>query len=78
MSSSVSSIVTKRDRDCVACRLVSGLGLIGAGIYVKSSAKKFQQSPGNSLMYLISGALILLGGARVFNLPPFHGQFNHR
>ncbi|KAK0079047.1 hypothetical protein PV326_008988 [Microctonus aethiopoides] len=40
------SVITNRDRNCLACRLTSGCGLIGAGLYVAYQSKKFNRKPG--------------------------------
>lgn len=76
-SSAVNSVINNRNRDCLGCRIFSGFGLIGSGLYVSHHSKKFQKTIGKSIMYSIGSALILLGAARVLNLPPFRDQFNH-
>lgn len=52
---STTSIITNRDRDCLACRIVSGSGLIGAGLYVAYHSKKFNKTPGKFVMSAIAG-----------------------
>lgn len=42
----MSSVVANRDRDCLACRLVSGSGLIGIGGYLAYHAKRNPTTPG--------------------------------
>ncbi|CAL7942226.1 unnamed protein product [Xylocopa violacea] len=76
-ASTVKSIIKNRDRDCLSCRIFSGCGLIGSGLYVSYHSKKFQQNIGRIVMYSIGSALVLLGTARVLDLPPFRHQFNH-
>ncbi|XP_046833061.1 uncharacterized protein LOC124954194 [Vespa velutina] len=78
MSSTINSVITNRDRDCLACRIISGGGLIGSGIYVYYHSKKLQKPKGKTVMYTIASALVLLGTARIMDLPPFRNQFNHR
>ncbi|XP_063988329.1 uncharacterized protein LOC135168256 [Diachasmimorpha longicaudata] len=73
-----SSVVSNRDRDCLACRLVSGSGLIGAGFYVSYHSKKFNRTPGKVIMHSIAAALVLLGSARIFNLPPFRRELSQQ
>lgn len=74
---STKSVITNRDRDCLLCRTVSGGGLIGAGIYVAHHSKKFNKTPGKTIMFTIGGAIMLLGAARILNLPPFrHDNIN--
>ncbi|CAK9818280.1 hypothetical protein ANTPLA_LOCUS9707 [Anthophora plagiata] len=76
-TSTVKSIITNRNRDCLSCRIVSGIGLIGSGLYVSHHSKKFQKNVGKVIMCSIGSAFILLGTARVLDLPPFRNQFNH-
>ncbi|CAK9818525.1 hypothetical protein ANTQUA_LOCUS9835 [Anthophora quadrimaculata] len=76
-TSTVRSIITNRNRDCLSCRIVSGIGLIGSGLYVSHHSKKFQKNVGKAVMYSIGSALVFLGIARVLDLPPFRNQFNH-
>ncbi|CAK9826662.1 hypothetical protein ANTRET_LOCUS4469 [Anthophora retusa] len=76
-TSTVRSIITNRNRDCLSCRIVSGIGLIGSGLYVSHHSKKFQKTVGKAVMYSIGSALVFLGTARVLDLPPFRNQFNH-
>ncbi|XP_076636856.1 uncharacterized protein LOC143349460 [Colletes latitarsis] len=73
----VNSMINNRNRDCLGCRIFSGCGLIGSGFYVSYHSKKFQRNIGKSVMYSIGSGLILLGTARVLDLPPFRKQFNH-
>ncbi|KAK0164862.1 hypothetical protein PV328_003431 [Microctonus aethiopoides] len=65
------SVITNRDRNCLACRLTSGCGLIGAGLYVAYQSKKFNRKPGVIFMYSFATTLGLLGTARILDLPPF-------
>lgn len=77
MSDERHSVVTGRNRDCLACRLVSGGGLIGAGIYVAHHSKKFNKTTGKSIMFSIAAVLAGLGAARIMVLPPFDNSFSH-
>lgn len=36
-------LIEQRPRDCTACKLISGCGLIGAGYYVSYYARNFQK-----------------------------------
>ncbi|XP_043480407.1 uncharacterized protein LOC122510069 [Leptopilina heterotoma] len=76
MPETIKSVITNRDRTCLGCRLVSGCGLLGSGMYVSYHSKKFQKIPVKSVMLTVGGALMALGTARVLNLPPFQDQFN--
>ncbi|XP_046750978.1 uncharacterized protein LOC124414104 [Diprion similis] len=71
MSEDWQSVVTSRDRDCLGCRLVSGGGLIGAGIYVAYHSKQFNKITGKSVMFSFAAVLAGLGTARIMRLPPF-------
>ncbi|KAF3428580.1 hypothetical protein QLX08_003378 [Tetragonisca angustula] len=73
----VKSIINNRDRDCLGCRIFSGCGLIGSGLYITYHSRKFPKLIGKTTMYTIGTALMLLGTARVLDLPPFRKQFNH-
>lgn len=53
-TSMVNSIITKRDRECFQCRMVSGCGLIGSGLYVCHHTKKYQNQVGKAAMYAIA------------------------
>lgn len=54
MTGSLNSVVSNRNRDCLACRLVSGAGLIGAGLYVSHNSKKFDKKTGKTIMFSIA------------------------
>ncbi|XP_043273326.1 uncharacterized protein [Venturia canescens] len=71
------SVINNRNRDCVACRLVSGAGLIGAGLYVSHHSKRFTKTTGKTIMFSIASALVILGSTRILDLPPFRNQFSH-
>lgn len=53
------SVVTSRDRDCFLCRITSGSGLIGAGLYVSYHSKKFNKKPGKTMMFSIASGKLL-------------------
>ncbi|KAI4499709.1 hypothetical protein M0802_005279 [Mischocyttarus mexicanus] len=77
MPSTVNSIITNRDRDCLSCRIVSGGGLIGSSLYVTYYTNQLQKTKGKAVMYTIASGLALLGTARILNLPPFRNQFTN-
>lgn len=54
------SVITNRDRNCLACRLISGCGLIGAGFYVSYQSKKFNRKPGVIFMYSVATSKYLV------------------
>lgn len=64
-------LIEQRPRDCIACKLISGGGLIGAGCYVAYNARNFQKIGKIGMMGFSSG-LAFLGTARLLDLPPFH------
>ncbi|XP_033198522.1 uncharacterized protein LOC117242635 [Bombus vosnesenskii] len=76
-TSTVKGMISNRNRDCLGCRIFSGCGLIGSGLYVAYHSKKFQKWTGKTTMYTMGSALMLLGTARVLDLPPFRKQSNH-
>lgn len=55
---------------CLSCRIVSGGGLVGAGIYLISQTPK-QTFFGRAVLSVLSAGCITLGSARIFNQPPF-------
>ncbi|XP_031639807.1 uncharacterized protein LOC116351801 [Contarinia nasturtii] len=68
------SIVAQRYNygdDCSSCRLVSGVGIIGMGIYVLTAAKKQKTVFSRNFIYCVSAGVIGLGAARLLALPPF-------
>lgn len=40
MMESPKSVITNRDRNCTSCRVISGCGLLGAGLYVLFHSRK--------------------------------------
>lgn len=53
-------------KDCLACRLISGFGLIAMGAYIFSQSKNRKKIEMNT-MRLISGSVVFLGFARLTN-----------
>ncbi|XP_039952028.1 uncharacterized protein LOC120769196 [Bactrocera tryoni] len=53
-------------KDCLACRLISGFGLIAMGAYIFSQSKNRKKIEMNT-MRLISGSVVSLGLARLSN-----------
>nr|XP_014094017.1 uncharacterized protein LOC106620141 [Bactrocera oleae] len=53
-------------KDCLACRLISGFGLIAMGAYIFSQSKNRKKIEMNT-MRLISGSVVFLGLARLTN-----------
>ncbi|CAB3377866.1 Hypothetical predicted protein [Cloeon dipterum] len=58
--------------DCFGCRMVSGGGLIGAGLYVAFQSKRANNLSVKVAMNTIALGAAGLGCARVLNLPPFN------
>lgn len=56
MSNDVSpSIVSKRHtEDCLPCRLVSGFGVVGIGLYLYNTGRKYPNGINRSLIYGLS------------------------
>lgn len=52
------SIVEKRHDDCLGCRLVSGFGVIGIGIYIYSQAKHSPTKIARNSLYTIAAGKI--------------------
>uniref|UniRef100_A0ABD2XHK9 Distal membrane-arm assembly complex protein 1-like domain-containing protein n=1 Tax=Trichogramma kaykai TaxID=54128 RepID=A0ABD2XHK9_9HYME len=69
------SIISSRDRDCLGCRLVSGSGLIGAGLYILYHARGMTKVAGKSIMFTAGGASMAIGLARIFDFPPFRQKY---
>ncbi|XP_017481880.1 PREDICTED: uncharacterized protein LOC108370938 [Rhagoletis zephyria] len=53
-------------KDCLACRLISGFGLIAMGAYILSQSKNRRKIEMNT-MRLLSGGIMFLGIARLSN-----------
>ncbi|XP_037732292.1 uncharacterized protein LOC119563119 [Drosophila subpulchrella] len=53
--------------DCLACRLVSGIGLLGIGAYLLAQSKKRPKPLENYTMKSLAAAVGLLGVARLGN-----------
>ena len=50
------SFVSGRDRDCVGCKLVSGSGLVGAGLYIGYHSRNLQKIVGKTVMLCLAGS----------------------
>ncbi|XP_053949277.1 uncharacterized protein LOC129247929 [Anastrepha obliqua] len=55
-----------KSEDCLACRLISGFGLIAMGAYILSHSKNRRKIEMNA-MRLLSGSVMFLGMARLSN-----------
>ncbi|XKL69288.1 hypothetical protein PGB90_007057 [Kerria lacca] len=64
------STITGRPRDCMPCKLISGGGLIGMGLYVGYFSQKYQKLEKIAMLGITAG-LIYLGTARFLDLYPF-------
>lgn len=56
MKEEIGSVITQRSRDCLGCRLVSGGGLLGVGVYISYQSKR-----ANNLTFKIIMNTIALG-----------------
>lgn len=59
---------SKKENDCLECRLISGFGVIAIGFYIYSQAKRRSKIEANAIK-IISGGAICLGVARLLNVP---------
>lgn len=76
-TTTVKSIINNRNRDCLSCRIISGCGLIGSGLYVSHHSKKFQKTIGKTVMYSIGSGNSFIYSFSSFNkyiemLPPIN------
>ncbi|XP_022215952.2 uncharacterized protein LOC111069984 [Drosophila obscura] len=58
---------TTSEVDCLGCRLVSGFGLIGIGVYLLAQAKRRSKPLENYTMKGLAAAVGALGVARLGN-----------
>ncbi|XP_049777570.1 uncharacterized protein LOC126175079 [Schistocerca cancellata] len=49
-------VIANRPRDCLACRIVSGCGLLGISLYVTYQARAMKKNK-SSMFFVASGAL---------------------
>jgi len=54
---------------CTECRLVGGVGLIGASTYVFFNARKSTTKVNKGFAVILGGALFGVGVARLLNFP---------
>ncbi|KAF4526595.1 hypothetical protein B566_EDAN006410, partial [Ephemera danica] len=50
----MTSVISQRPRDCLSCRIVSGGGLIGAGIYISIHSKKSSNNAFRVVMNILA------------------------
>uniref|UniRef100_A0A182N502 Distal membrane-arm assembly complex protein 1-like domain-containing protein n=1 Tax=Anopheles dirus TaxID=7168 RepID=A0A182N502_9DIPT len=65
------SVVSNRHKDCMPCRLVSGLGVIGMGVYIARHAQKRPNKFGRYSMLTVAAAAGGIGVARLLDVYPF-------
>ncbi|EAT34580.1 AAEL013191-PA [Aedes aegypti] len=65
------SVVANRHKDCLPCRIVSGTGVLGMGVYVWIQAKKRPQAVGRFAMYGVAAVAGGIGIARLLDVYPF-------
>jgi len=53
----VNSMISNRNRDCLECRLLSGGGLVAAGLYVCHHSKQYQKQVGKAAMYSVASGM---------------------
>ncbi|XP_058454477.1 uncharacterized protein LOC131432298 [Malaya genurostris] len=65
------SVVSSRHKDCLPCRIISGTGVIGMGIYVWVQAQKRPQKVGRFAMCGIAAVAGGIGLTRIIDIYPF-------
>ncbi|XP_050071691.1 uncharacterized protein LOC126559564 [Anopheles maculipalpis] len=65
------SVVSNRHKDCIPCRLISGFGVIGMGMYIALHAQKRPNPLGRYSMFGIATAAGSIGIARLLDVYPF-------
>ncbi|XP_058823907.1 uncharacterized protein LOC131684783 [Topomyia yanbarensis] len=65
------SVVGNRHKNCLPCRLVSGAGVLGMGIYVWVQAQKRPQTVGRFAMYGVAAVAGGVGLTRILDSYPF-------
>lgn len=65
------SVVYNRPRDCFSCRVISGTGVLGAGLYIGKQALTIRGGYGRGIMLIAATGFGGLGVARLLDLPPF-------
>lgn len=53
MTAEVNSVISRR-HDCASCKIISGCGLIGAGLYVLQASRKLERNTGKSIMATVA------------------------
>nr|XP_040223657.2 uncharacterized protein LOC120950015 [Anopheles coluzzii] len=71
------SVVSNRHKDCLPCRLVSGFGVIGMGVYIAVQAQKRTKPLGRFTMLGIAAVAGSIGIARLADVYPF-GERVHK
>lgn len=73
------SIVAQRHtvkEDCLACRLISGGGLIGISVYTYSQARKHPKAFNKIGLMMVTAAVAGIGVARLLDVYPFGDNNN--
>ncbi|XP_058060462.1 uncharacterized protein LOC131211125 [Anopheles bellator] len=65
------SVVASRHKDCWPCRLVSGFGVIGIGVYIALQAQKRPHKVARYTMQTVALAAGSIGVARLLDVYPF-------
>ncbi|XP_052889507.1 uncharacterized protein LOC128297843 [Anopheles moucheti] len=71
------SVVSNRHKDCMPCRLVSGFGVIGMGVYIALQGQKRPNKLGRYSMFGIATVAGSIGVARLLDVYPF-GDRTHK
>lgn len=70
----VNSMISNRNRDCLECRLLSGSGLVAAGLYVCHHSKQYQKQVGKAAMYSVASGMSGSSERRVGGSFPLRGK----
>ncbi|XP_049286651.1 uncharacterized protein LOC125765490 [Anopheles funestus] len=65
------SVISNRYKDCMPCRLVSGFGVIGMGVYLALQARKRTHTLGRYSMFGIAAVAGSIGISRLLDVYPF-------
>ncbi|KAJ8726851.1 hypothetical protein PYW08_015248 [Mythimna loreyi] len=68
----MASTENARPRDCLSCRIVGAVGMVGIGGYLANAACKNKSLPGKYGLSVLSFGFICLGVARYKQTFPFN------
>uniref|UniRef100_A0A182VQT1 Distal membrane-arm assembly complex protein 1-like domain-containing protein n=1 Tax=Anopheles minimus TaxID=112268 RepID=A0A182VQT1_9DIPT len=65
------SVISNRHKDCLPCRLISGFGVIGMGVYIALHGQKRPTKLGRYSMFGVATVAGGVGLARLLDVYPF-------